>query len=69
MVEQKLLGHRAESAHWNRRGSKQTSLFIDKAAEVQKETLGPLGFHEKASKLSDRVMDLFALLLRLRGIP
>lgn len=66
-VEEKLLGHRAQSAQWNRRD--QANIYKDKAAEVQEETLGPLGVPEKASKLFDRVMDLFAFLLRPRGIP
>lgn len=67
MVEEKLLGCRAQSAHWNRRD--QANICKDKAAEVREETLGPLGVPEKASKLFDRVMDLFAFLLRPRGIP
>lgn len=43
-------------------------LCLDKAAGVKKETLGLLSTNEKKSELFDRAMDLFFLILGLRGI-
>lgn len=59
MVEQKLFGQRAKSQHVGTEGTEETYLFIDKAAEVQKETRGLLSINEKISELYDRAGFVF----------
>lgn len=68
MVEQRLFGQKTKSQHLGTEGTEQTSLFIDKTAEVHKETRALLSINEKISELYDRAMDLFSLILRQRGI-